>query len=78
MAPKAVIRSERYDVPQQFVDLAERRTEFLFRHIQYSNMTMRNVLASAYLQGMSDCADALEARGHLSLGAQTKDGADAS
>ncbi|MFZ5713079.1 MAG: hypothetical protein ACOY3N_09585 [Bradyrhizobium sp.] len=65
MAPKRIIRSERYDVPQQFVDLAERRTEFLFRHIQYSNMTMRAVLASAYLQGMSDCANALEARDRL-------------
>jgi hypothetical protein len=66
MAPRTVVRSERYDVPQQFIELAQRRTEFLFRHIQFGDMPMRNVIASAYLQGMSDCADALEARGRIS------------
>jgi hypothetical protein len=65
MAPRKVVRSERYDVPQQFIELAQRRTEFLFRHIQYGDMPMRHVIASAYLQGMSDCTDALEAKGHL-------------
>lgn len=65
MAPRTVSRSERYDVPQQFVELAQRRTEFLFRHIQFGDMSMRHVIASAYLQGMSDCADALEAKGYL-------------
>jgi len=65
MAPRTVVRSERYDVPQQFIDLATRRTEFLFRHIQFGDMPMRHVIASAYLQGMSDCADALKAKGHL-------------
>lgn len=68
MAPRAVVRSERYDVPQPFIDLAQRRTEFLFRHIQFGDMPMRHVIASAYLQGMSDCADALEAKGHLKMG----------
>jgi hypothetical protein len=67
MAPKPVIRSERYDVPQQFIELAERRMEFLFRHIQYGDMPMRHVIASAYLQGMSDCADALEAKGYATF-----------
>jgi hypothetical protein len=67
MAPPKVTRSERYDIPQQFVDLAMRRTEFLFRHIQFGDMPMKYVIASAYLQGMSDCADALEAKGYSSV-----------
>lgn len=62
MAPPKVIRSERYDVPQQFHDLAQRRTEFLFRHIQHGDMPMRHVIASAYFQGMNDCVDTLDAR----------------
>lgn len=67
MAPPKVIRSERYDVPQPFIELAQRRTEFLFRHIQFGDMPMRHVIASAYLQGMSDCADAMEAKGYCSF-----------
>jgi hypothetical protein len=58
-------RSERYDVPQQFMDLAQRRTEFLFRHITYGDMAMKHVLASAYLQGMNDCVEAMDRRGCL-------------
>lgn len=58
MAPRTVVRSERYDVPQQFVELAQRRTEFLFRHIQFGDMPMRHVIASAYLQGISDAIEA--------------------
>ena len=65
MAPPKVIRSERYDVPEQFVDLARRRTEFLFRHIQFGDMPMKYIIASAYLQGMSDYADVMEAKGLL-------------
>jgi len=63
MAPKPVIRSERYDVPEPFIALAQRRTEFLFRHMAYGDMPMRHILASAYLQGMNDCVDAMEAKG---------------
>lgn len=67
MAPKKVIRSELYEVPQPFIDLAQRRTEFLYRHIQSGDMPMRHVICSAYLQGMSDCADALQAKGYSTL-----------
>lgn len=63
MAPKSVPRSERYDVPQQFIELAQRRTEFLFRHMTYGDMPMRHILASAYLQGMNDCVEAMDRRG---------------
>lgn len=65
MAPRPVIRSERYDVPQEFMDLAHRRTEFLFRHIQYGDMPMRMVITSAYFQGMNDAVDALVAKGRI-------------
>lgn len=65
MAPRAIARSERYDVPQEFHDLATRRTEFLFRHIQFGDMPMKNVIASAYLQGMNDCVEALERRDRI-------------
>lgn len=63
MAPPKVIRSERYDVPQQFMELAQRRTEYLFRHLQYGDMAMKHVIASAYLQGMSDVVDTMNAKG---------------
>ncbi len=62
MAPKPVIRSQRYDVPQQFHELAQRRTEFLFHVMTWGDKSMRIVLASAYLQGLGDAADALEKR----------------
>src|SRR5258708_634648 len=63
MAPRPAPRSERVDLPYPFVDLAQRRTEFLFRHMTYGDMPMRMVLASAYVQGMSDAVDALDAKG---------------
>ena len=66
MAPPKVVRSERYDVPQEFIELAQRRTEFLFRHIQHGDMPMCHVIASAYLQGMSDVVDTMEAKGMFS------------
>lgn len=62
MAPRPRPMYERVDVPPQFVDLAERRTEFLFHVMNYGNQPMRLVLASAYLQGLGDAADAIEAR----------------
>ena len=51
------------EVPKSAVELARKRTEFLFRHMQYGDSPMRMILASAYLQGMNDMFDALEARG---------------
>lgn len=53
---------EQIDVPPQFIDLARRRTEFLFRVMTYGDQPMKIVLASAYLQGLGDAADALEKR----------------
>lgn len=50
MAPRPVARSERYDVPQPFMDLAHKRTEFLYRHLTYGDTPLRNIIASAYLQ----------------------------
>lgn len=64
MAPPKVSRSERYDVPQQFMELAQRRTEYLFPHIKW-NMTLKDALASAYFQGMNDAVAALDARDRI-------------
>lgn len=68
MAPKPRPRFEMVDVPHRFVDLAQRRTEFLFQVITYGNQSMKNVLASAYLQGMGDAADAIENRDQKAKG----------
>ena len=65
MAPPKVVRSERYDVPQPFAELAQRRTEFLFRHIQYGDTPMKMIIASAYLQGLSDGVEAMDRRDML-------------
>lgn len=65
MAPRSIPRSERVDLPAPFMDLAQRRTEFLFQHMTYGDLSMRRVLASAYLQGMSDVVDALDARNRI-------------
>lgn len=58
---------ERIDVPDRFVDLAQRRTEFLFHVMTYGDLPMKLVLASAYLQGLGDAADALEKRGTIKV-----------
>lgn len=54
------MNSHNVEVPAPMIDLAERRTEFLFRHIQYSPTPMRTILASAYIQGMNDMFNSLE------------------
>lgn len=59
MAPPKTIRSERFDAPAAFIDLAQRRTEFLFRHLTYGDMPIRHALACAYAQGMSDAVDTI-------------------
>lgn len=53
------------EVPASTIELARRRTEFLFRHMQYGDSPLRMILASAYVQGMNDMFDTLEARGLL-------------
>jgi hypothetical protein len=62
MAPPSRPRYESVDIPAPFIDLAQRRTEFLFHAMTYGDKPMRIVLASAYLQGMNDAVDALDAR----------------
>jgi hypothetical protein len=62
VAPRKRPTYERVDVPDRFVDLAQRRTEFLFHVMAYGDQPMKMVLASAYLQGLGDAADAIENR----------------
>lgn len=51
---------ETIDVPRNFIDLAERRTEFLFHVMRYGRQSIQTILASAYLQGVEDGATAME------------------
>lgn len=55
-------------VPQPMVDMAKRRTAGLFRQMQYSDTSTKTVLASAYIQGMHDLFETIEARGRLRWG----------
>lgn len=49
-----------YDLPPEMIDLARRRTEFLFRLMTYGDQPMRMILTSAYMQGMNDMFQVLE------------------
>jgi hypothetical protein len=49
--------------PTSAIELAQKRTEFLFRCMAYGDTSMPMILASAYIQGMNDMFDALERRG---------------
>lgn len=60
VAPRPAPRYERIDIPHQFRDLAERRTQFLFHVMTWGDQSMRTVLASAYLQGINDAVDAVD------------------
>lgn len=51
---------ETIDVPRNFMDLAERRTEFLFHVMRFGQQSMKSILGSAYLQGIDDGATAME------------------
>jgi len=62
MAPRSRPRYEPVDIPAPFIDLAQRRTEFLFHVMTYGDKPMKIVLASAYLQGVNDAVDALDAK----------------
>lgn len=53
-------KTKEVEIPQSMIGLAERRTEFLFRHMQYGPNPMKTILASAYMQGMNDMFDVLE------------------
>jgi hypothetical protein len=68
MSRRPIARSERYDVPQPFIELASRRTEFLFRHLQFGNTPLHIIISSAYLQGMSDVVDTMDAKGMFKEG----------
>jgi hypothetical protein len=60
VAPKPTPRFERVDLPAKFLDLAHRRTQYLFHVMTWTNDSMKSILASAYLQGINDASDALE------------------
>lgn len=47
--------SEKRDVPERFLRLARDRTEHLHRHC--ATEPIRDLLASAYLQGIEDCVE---------------------
>lgn len=49
---------ERIDVPYELFDLARRRTEFL--HPLAPRLSLTDLLASAYAQGLADAGQALE------------------
>lgn len=51
-------RSQRYDVPWKLLDLAQRRTEFIFAHVTYGDIPLRRALACAYAQGLADAGEA--------------------
>jgi hypothetical protein len=59
MAPRAVPRYTTINIPRQFRELAERRTQFLRQVLFVGDTSMRAVLASAWLQGVTDASDAL-------------------
>ena len=50
------------------LDVAKRRTDFLYRHIEWGS-PMHQILASAYMQGMNDMLDAMDAAGMIKDGA---------
>jgi hypothetical protein len=50
------------EVPTAMIDVAKRRTEFLFRYMHYGDRPLREILASAYMQGMTDMFDVMERR----------------
>lgn len=62
MGRKKYPEYETIDVPRNFIDLAERRTAYLFHVMQFRHQSLRTILASAYLQGIGDGADAIEHR----------------
>jgi hypothetical protein len=57
------MKRKEIEIPESAIQLARNRTEFLFRHLQYGDTSLRMILVSAYLQGMNDMFDALENRG---------------
>lgn len=60
MGRKKYPEYEAIDVPRNFVDLAERRTDYLFHVMRFGQQSLKLILASAYLQGVNDGATAIE------------------
>lgn len=60
IARKPAPRSERFEVPRHFMDLARRRIEFLFHVKRLGETPLHSVLAFAYLQGIDDAAQAAD------------------
>lgn len=61
MSPKP--RYQRVELPAEFVDLALRRTAFLFELTRQQNLAF--LFASAYLQGASDVAETMRHKENL-------------
>jgi hypothetical protein len=60
MAERSTLKRRccRVDLPEEFIDLAQRRTAFLFRLVRQQDLTV--LFASAYLQGVRDAAETIE------------------
>lgn len=58
MAPRRRAQHERLMITRDQRDLARRRTDFLLDGIGFS-MTIPDLLANAYLQGLIDAAEAV-------------------
>lgn len=58
---------ERIEIPQQHFQFASRRmkgfVEFAADLARFGTLDLVNLAASAYLQGLSDCLEAMERRG---------------
>lgn len=59
MPRKAAPQHRRDHIARQFMHLARRRSEFLFRVMPDSGSPLHNILASSYLQGFSDASEAI-------------------
>lgn len=60
MMAKESIRIERYEVAPAMLELAMRRVRFVTTHCIH--LPFNHMLATAYMQGMSDAIDVLQAR----------------
>lgn len=60
MGRRATPRMERIDVPEPLFDLARRRTAFAAELAVHFDRPLREALASAWLQGLSDAIDVLQ------------------
>jgi len=60
MSPPLKHRYRTIELPEEYIDLARRRTAFLFELIRRYDLTI--LFASAYLQGISDATETIYAK----------------